>query len=95
MDAIDSNSNSLFLAIGPGYFLVHHAIALGLHPTTLILVKGALDAHGSKLRVLILREIKYTDRSTISTLNISATREVQVSRYESRGAIPGPGYLFG
>ena len=37
-------SNSLFLAIGPGDFLVHHAIALGLHTTTLILVKGALDA---------------------------------------------------
>jgi photosystem I P700 chlorophyll a apoprotein A2 len=30
-------------------FLVHHAIALGLHTTTLILVKGALDARGSKL----------------------------------------------
>jgi photosystem I P700 chlorophyll a apoprotein A2 len=29
--------------------LVHHAIALGLHTTTLILVKGALDARGSKL----------------------------------------------
>ncbi|KAF9619778.1 hypothetical protein IFM89_009300 [Coptis chinensis] len=33
----------------PGNFLVHHAIALGLHTTTLILVKGALDARGSKL----------------------------------------------
>ncbi|CAL0305828.1 unnamed protein product [Lupinus luteus] len=32
-----------------GDFLVHHAIALGLHTTTLILVKGALDARGSKL----------------------------------------------
>jgi len=47
--AINDNSNSLFLAIGPGDFLVHHAIALGLHTTTLILVKGALDARGSKL----------------------------------------------
>lgn len=36
-------------ALGPGDFLVHHAIALGLHTTTLILVKGALDARGSKL----------------------------------------------
>jgi photosystem I P700 chlorophyll a apoprotein A2 len=44
-----SNTNSLFLTIGPGDFLVHHAIALGLHTTTLILVKGALDARGSKL----------------------------------------------
>ena len=49
MDAINSGSNSLFLTIGPGDFLVHHAIALGLHTTTLILVKGALDARGSKL----------------------------------------------
>ncbi|AES78955.1 photosystem I P700 chlorophyll A apoprotein [Medicago truncatula] len=35
--------------VSPGDFLVHHAIALGLHTTTLILVKGALDACGSKL----------------------------------------------
>ncbi|KAF2312930.1 hypothetical protein GH714_042473 [Hevea brasiliensis] len=34
---------------GPGDFLVHNVIALGLHTTTLILVKGALDACGSKL----------------------------------------------
>lgn len=49
LDAINSGDNSLFLTIGPGDFLVHHAIALGLHTTTLILVKGALDARGSKL----------------------------------------------
>jgi photosystem I P700 chlorophyll a apoprotein A2 len=49
LDAINSSANSLFLTIGPGDFLVHHAIALGLHTTTLILVKGALDARGSKL----------------------------------------------
>ena len=48
-DAINSSTNSLFFTIGPGDFLVHHAIALGLHTTTLILVKGALDARGSKL----------------------------------------------
>ena len=30
LEAINSNSNSLFLTIGPGDFLVHHAIALGL-----------------------------------------------------------------
>ncbi|GFP91423.1 photosystem i p700 chlorophyll a apoprotein a2, partial [Phtheirospermum japonicum] len=41
--------DSLFLTIGPGDFLVHHDIALGLHTTTLILVKGALDARCSKL----------------------------------------------
>jgi photosystem I P700 chlorophyll a apoprotein A2 len=49
LDAINSGKNDLFLKIGPGDFLVHHAIALGLHVTTLILVKGALDARGSKL----------------------------------------------
>ena len=48
-EAINSDKNSLFLTIGPGDFLVHHAIALALHTTTLILVKGALDARGSKL----------------------------------------------
>jgi photosystem I P700 chlorophyll a apoprotein A2 len=46
---VNAGNNSLFLQIGPGDFLVHHAIALGLHTTTLILVKGALDARGSKL----------------------------------------------
>jgi len=49
LEGINSSTNSLFLPIGPGDFLVHHAIALGLHTTTLILVKGALDARGSKL----------------------------------------------
>ena len=49
LDAINNSKNDLFLKIGPGDFLVHHAIALGLHVTTLILVKGALDARGSKL----------------------------------------------
>jgi photosystem I P700 chlorophyll a apoprotein A2 len=49
LTAINRGRNSLFLPIGPGDFLVHHAIALGLHVTTLILVKGALDARGSKL----------------------------------------------
>lgn len=49
LEAVNNNQNSLYLTIGPGDFLVHHAIALGLHTTTLILVKGALDARGSKL----------------------------------------------
>jgi photosystem I P700 chlorophyll a apoprotein A2 len=47
-EAINSGKNSLFLTIGPGDFLVHHAIALALHTTTLILVKGALDARALK-----------------------------------------------
>ena len=49
LEAINNSKTDLFLKIGPGDFLVHHAIALGLHVTTLILVKGALDARGSKL----------------------------------------------
>lgn len=49
LDAINNSTNSLFLTIGPGDFLVHHAFALAIHTTVLILVKGALDARGSKL----------------------------------------------
>jgi photosystem I P700 chlorophyll a apoprotein A2 len=49
LEAINNPKTDLFLKIGPGDFLVHHAIALGLHVTALILVKGALDARGSKL----------------------------------------------
>jgi photosystem I P700 chlorophyll a apoprotein A2 len=49
LEAINSGTNSLFLTIGPGDFLIHHAIALGLHTTTLILVKGALEARGTQL----------------------------------------------
>jgi len=48
IEAINKDENSLFLDIGPGDFLVHHAIALGLHTTALILIKGALDARGSR-----------------------------------------------
>jgi photosystem I P700 chlorophyll a apoprotein A2 len=47
--AMNRDANSLFLPIRPGDFLVHHSIALGLHTTTLILVKGRLDARRSKL----------------------------------------------
>jgi len=36
-------------SLRPGDFLVHHGIALGLHTTTLILLKGALDARRSRL----------------------------------------------
>jgi len=48
-EAINSGDNSLFLTIGPGDFLVHHAFALAIHTTALVLIKGALDARGSKL----------------------------------------------
>ncbi|KAM3360712.1 hypothetical protein P3S68_015566 [Capsicum galapagoense] len=49
LNVVNENSNSLFLTMDPGDFLVHHTIYLGLHTTTLILVKGVLDARGSKL----------------------------------------------
>jgi photosystem I P700 chlorophyll a apoprotein A2 len=49
LDAINNGTNSLFLTIGPGDFLVHHAFALAIHTTVLICVKGALDARGTKL----------------------------------------------
>jgi len=35
--------------LGPGDFLAHHSIALGLHTTCIILFKGSLDGPGSKL----------------------------------------------
>ena len=37
------------MPLGPGDLLAHHAIALGLHVTILILLKGSLDGCGSKL----------------------------------------------
>lgn len=49
LNNINSTKTSPFLSLDSGDFLAHHAIALGLHVTTLILVKGALDARGSRL----------------------------------------------
>jgi photosystem I P700 chlorophyll a apoprotein A2 len=46
LEAINNNKNDLFLTIGPGDFLVHHAIALGLHVTALILANN----HATRLR---------------------------------------------
>ena len=46
---IIQESSSLIMPLGPGDLLAHHAIALGLHVTILILLKGGLDARGSKL----------------------------------------------
>jgi photosystem I P700 chlorophyll a apoprotein A2 len=37
------------ISVGPGDLLAHHAIALGLHLSILILLKGSLDGRGSKL----------------------------------------------
>jgi photosystem I P700 chlorophyll a apoprotein A2 len=42
LNAVNQDSNSLFLTIGLGDFLVHHAITLGLHTPTLIFSKGCL-----------------------------------------------------
>jgi photosystem I P700 chlorophyll a apoprotein A2 len=44
-----SSFDSIFLPLSPGDFLSHHSIALSLHVTTLISLKGALDARGSRL----------------------------------------------
>jgi photosystem I P700 chlorophyll a apoprotein A2 len=46
---IIQESSSLIMPIGPGDLLAHHAIALGLHVTVLIALKGCLDSRGSKL----------------------------------------------
>lgn len=40
---------SIMLPLGPGDFMAHHAIAVGLHVSSLILLKGSLDSRGSKL----------------------------------------------
>ena len=51
-ELIQNNSqtiNTFLLPIGPGDFMAHHAIALGLHVTVLVIIKGCLDACGSKL----------------------------------------------
>ena len=37
------------MPLGPGDLLFHHAIGVGLHVSILILLKGSLDASGSKL----------------------------------------------
>ena len=49
MSSDESDEISVFFTLGPGDFLVHHAIALGLHTSALIFIKGALDARGSTL----------------------------------------------
>ncbi|RDX73659.1 Photosystem I P700 chlorophyll a apoprotein A2, partial [Mucuna pruriens] len=66
---------SLFLTIGSGDFLVHHAITLGLHTTAFILVKGALDAHSSKLmpnKKDFSYSFSYNDLERGGTCDISA-----------------------
>lgn len=45
----DSSLATLLLPIGPADMLAHHAIALGFHVTTLILLKGTLDGNGSRM----------------------------------------------
>jgi len=47
--SLHKSLGSLLLPLGPGDLLAHHAIALGIHVTALILLKGALDGGGSKL----------------------------------------------
>jgi photosystem I P700 chlorophyll a apoprotein A2 len=39
LNGINDKTGSLFLQIGPGDFLVHHAISLGLHTTTLSAIR--------------------------------------------------------
>ena len=46
---IRSKFDSFIMPLGPADLLAHHAIALGLHLSILILLKGSLDARGSKL----------------------------------------------
>jgi photosystem I P700 chlorophyll a apoprotein A2 len=43
------SSDLMSSSLGPGDFMSYHAVALGLHVTSLILLKGALDSQGSSL----------------------------------------------
>jgi photosystem I P700 chlorophyll a apoprotein A2 len=47
--SIIQESSSNIMPLGPGDLLAHHAIALGLHVTVLIKLKGSTDARGSRL----------------------------------------------
>lgn len=44
-----ASSDLLSSCLGPGDFISYHAVALGLHVTSLILLKGSLDSQGSSL----------------------------------------------
>lgn len=44
-----SHARGVGSPLSSGDLLVHHAIALGLHVTTLVLLKAAMDTIGSKL----------------------------------------------
>jgi photosystem I P700 chlorophyll a apoprotein A2 len=48
-DAAQEASQAFFRHLGPGDFFAHHAIALGLHATALVLVSGSASARGSRL----------------------------------------------
>lgn len=48
-EQVNKSFGSSFMPLGPGDMVLHHAIALGLHVTFLILLKGALNGRGSKL----------------------------------------------
>jgi photosystem I P700 chlorophyll a apoprotein A2 len=49
IQSVSSSFDSIFLPLAPGDLLAHHAIALGLHVTVLICLKGSLDARGSRI----------------------------------------------
>merc|ERR1712185_522835 len=106
LDAINGNTD-VFLPIGPGDFLVHHAIALGLHTTTLILVKGALDARGDLVRQRgSVQRIQHLPDGLVPRLPLaqllSADQRVQPVRQQQPGRLvldvpvrsPGVGHRF-
>ena len=49
VQSVNKSFDSFILPLGPGDLLAHHAIALGLHISVLILLKGGLDGPRSKL----------------------------------------------
>nr|AVY51805.1 photosystem I apoprotein A2 [Pyrocystis lunula] len=49
VQSVSTTFDSIFLPISSGDLIAHHAIALGLHVTSLICIKGSLDARGSRI----------------------------------------------
>jgi len=65
--------DSFIMPLGPGDLLAHHAIALGLHVTILILLKGSLENNGCTLAQIWYRKpnttllIKFSSMLTFSS----------------------------
>ena len=84
-EAINNNSNSLFLTVGPGDFLIHHAIALGLHTTTLIQIRGLVQGVGFRPFIYrIAYQYNLHDKNIITIVLYHKNREQRTVDYRLR-----------